>query len=151
MLSDWLAHVSLMDAPDVRHLFHNSAKEFSSHVAYADLHQDCVPDDDTHRLWCTRLPTKVRFIAWHLHKGRLNSRAQLCHRNIRRPEESNCEHCVDTLETMTHIFVECPSAAEIWTLTGIHVDGNDHMLPWLLGKELDLPAEVRLDVVVVLH
>jgi hypothetical protein len=151
MLSDCLAHVSLTDAPDVRHLFYTSAKEFSSRIAYADLHQDCVPDDDAHRLWHTRLPNKVRFFAWLLHKGRLNSRAQLCHWNNRCPEESNCERCVDTLETMTHIFVECPSAAEIWTLTGIHVDGNSHMLPWFLGKELDLPTEVRLDAVVVLH
>uniref|UniRef100_K3ZMQ4 Reverse transcriptase zinc-binding domain-containing protein n=1 Tax=Setaria italica TaxID=4555 RepID=K3ZMQ4_SETIT len=85
---------------------------------------------DAHRLWQTKLPTKIIFSGWLLHHGRLNSRASLYHHHIRKLEESYCEQCSGTLETDSHIFSQCPTG---------------HLHP-----ELHLPEDVHIDVILLM-
>jgi hypothetical protein len=109
-----------------------------------------LPDPDGQRVWKTKLPTKVKFFGWLLHHGRLNSRDYLYHRHIRELSEAYCEQCPLILETDTHILLECPAAMAIWQLIGIDPHPEEFRLPWLLGRELQLPSTVHTDVVLLL-
>jgi hypothetical protein len=71
---------------------------FGSRAAYRLMHQEDVPDPDAAKIWETKLPGKV-FFGWLLIHARLNTRANLCHKNIRRQDEANCDFCQDTFET----------------------------------------------------
>lgn len=66
-----------------------------------------------------KVPVKVKFFCWLLHNGRLNCRAFLHRKNIRRLEDSFCERCTGVLETQEHIFGDCPIANAVWGLAGI--------------------------------
>ena len=112
VLPRYLSQVTLTDAHDARVLATLNMQHFTSRGAYHLLHDSLIPSDVV-RIWSTRLPAKVKFFAWLLYHGRLNTRAHLFHRNIKTHDESKCEYCVDTLETDVHIFVECPRAQAV--------------------------------------
>ena len=86
MLNDYLAPISLQDTPDSR-LLETTKKEFTTSGAYRVLH-DLAPLTDASRIWSTKVPTKIKFFAWLLYHGRLNTRAHLFHRNIKPLQES---------------------------------------------------------------
>ncbi|KAF8728762.1 hypothetical protein HU200_018040 [Digitaria exilis] len=109
-----------------------------------------MQDPDSARAWQTRVPKKVKFFAWLLHRERLNTRGYIYQRNICTLVESFCEHCKDTPETPEHIFKDCPIARNVWESIGVSVQPGLYKQPWLLGHELPLPLSVALDVMLVI-
>ena len=150
LLFDCLQHFSPTEEPDVRSLSLLPRAVFSSSSAYHVSHLNDPPDPDAYRCWNTKLPSKVRFFGWLLHHGRLNTRSNLLHRNIRKPDEAGCESCPGTLETDDHIFISCPRAQEVWRRLGVSVVGGMQRAPWVLGCELQLPHSVQVDVILLL-
>ena len=113
MLNGHLSLVSLQDRMDARVLAVDGHVPFSTRRAYHVIHTHATISDIA-RVWDAHLPTKVKFFAWLLHHGRLNTRAYLFHINIKPREDSWCEQCHGTLETDVHIFLDCPKARSVW-------------------------------------
>ena len=105
---------------------------------------------DAARIWATKLPSKVKFFGWLLILGRLNSRANLCHKNIRARDEANCEFCPGVLEADEPIFFLCSRARVVWSRLGINLLPGHHKTPWLIGCHLPLPDQTRVDATLVL-
>lgn len=150
IVQDCLNAVTLTDEPDQRMMFDRPATAFSSKKVTHTLQCHLQEDPDAARIWKSRLPKKVRFFAWLLHHGRLNCRAYLHRRNIRRAEESFCELCPQELEDDTHIFSICPQATAVWARINIHPSTANCRYPWMIGKELQLPNSVHLDVILLI-
>ena len=74
ILADCIANVCLNEAPDLRSLASLRDEPFSSRGAYDLLHHSNMPNPDVMLIWSTKLPTKVKFFAWLLCHGRLNTR-----------------------------------------------------------------------------
>jgi hypothetical protein len=149
-LQECLQAAPLSDAPDTRLWASPSDRAFSSRNAYLALQGDTPDDSDASRLWHSKLPSKIKFFGWLLHRGRLNTRAYLHHRNIRLVSDSFCERCHRTPETAEHIFSRCPAAGVVWRRVGIGNTSNRFRRPWLLGVELHLPTPVQLDVIMLI-
>ena len=105
---------------------------------------------DVPRLWSVRLPTKIKFFGWLLHHGCLNTRARLFHRNIKPREESYCELCTSTLETDTHLFLNCPKALAVWCRLQFVLTDTTLKRPWDFGAPTTLPTVLRLDIMMLL-
>lgn len=150
ILRSCLGAVSLSEASDARHMFSQPDKLFASKHVPRALQSELQKNPDTERVWKTKLPTRVCFFAWLLHHGRLNTRAHLHHRNIRQLDEWFCEVCVTTPETDSHTFSGCPPALGTWGLLGIQPHPHDCRHPWLVGRELQLPGTVLLDVILLI-
>jgi len=88
MVSDCISNIQLSNDPDTRVLASMKAEPFSTSGAYRLLQQDTEQQTDIMLLWSTRLPTKVKFFAWLLSHGRLNTREYLYRRSIRKLEEA---------------------------------------------------------------
>lgn len=149
IFQDCVRQVTLTDSSVTRLLATHPPKPFTSRNILDALQQGHIQDPDAARVWRTKLPTKIKFFSWLLHHGRLNTRASLFHRNIKTLEESYCERCSGVLETDTHIFILCPAAKEFWAKIGIEPGPEELRLPWILGKELQLPDSVHLDVILL--
>jgi hypothetical protein len=149
MLHDCLLQITLSKTPETCSLAHRPHHLLNTREIMYALQLDEQPDPVAHRIWSTNLPKKVQFFAWLLH-GRLNTRSSLYRRNIRELDESYCERCVGILEDDDHIFTQCPSARTVWALLGIEHLFGDCRCPWILGKELCLPAAVHLDVILLI-
>ena len=149
ILYDCLEHLELTDQPDARFLHSNRNVPFSSRGAYHVIQGEALAADAS-TIWTTRLPTKVKFFAWLLSLGRLNTRAYLHHRNITPLDDSWCAHCPGVLETAVHIFSECHRARQVWARLGIPVPGDLVHRPWDVGSGIPLPYVVRLDIVLLL-
>ncbi|KAF8783842.1 hypothetical protein HU200_000282 [Digitaria exilis] len=150
LLEDCLSHVSLTAQPDCRILNHSSGTEFRTSDVYKALQTTLQPDPDAARLWKTKLPKKIQFFGWLLHRGRVNCRAYLYHCNIKSLEEASCEDCHGVLETTEHIFSTCPRAAATWLKIQISCRPERLLHPWLLGSELPLPYSVCFDVAMLI-
>ncbi|KAF8671333.1 hypothetical protein HU200_050046 [Digitaria exilis] len=72
------------------------------------------------------------------------------HRNICNLDESYCERCNTTTQTLEHIFCTCPIAGSIWDCIGVAVSEDHYKRPWLLEAEAQLPRQVALDVFLVI-
>ena len=107
------------------------------------MHNPGVPTDAM-RIWATLLPTKVKFFAWLLNRGRLNTRAYLHHRNIRALEHSWCAHCPGVLETDAHIFAGCHKAHDVWECLGISLHGDLVQRPGDIGIGVTLSDAIRV-------
>jgi len=108
-----------------------------------------VPSDAM-RVWAMLLPMKVKFFAWLLGRGRLNTRAYLHHRNIRALEDSWCVHCPGVLETDVHIFVGCHKAHAVWVRLGISMHCDLVQRPWDIVVGVTLPDVLRVDFFLLL-
>jgi hypothetical protein len=82
MLSDYLTHIALQGGPDARLLATSKREPFTSSGAYQAL-QGSAPASDVTRVWAIKLPTKIKFFAWLLYHGRLNTCAHLYHGHIK--------------------------------------------------------------------
>jgi len=149
VLASHLSQVTLTASHDVRLLATMNMQPFTSRGAYHLLHDSLIPSDVV-RIWSTRLPAKVKFFAWLLYHGRLNTRAHLFHRNIKTHDESKCEYCVDTLETDVHIFVECPRAQAVWSRLRFVVHESTLRRPWNVTLPSLLPGAVKDDVMILI-
>ena len=149
ILLSCLEQVQLAGYPDSRFLHSSDQEPFSSRGAYRSMHGEALPSDAT-LLWTTRLPTKIKFFAWLLSRGRLNTRSYLHHRNIRSLDESWCAHCPGVLEMDAHIFSGCHRARGVWARLGISVPDAIVRRPWDIGVNVPLPDAVRLDIVLLI-
>ena len=140
----------LSDRTDQRFLDDLAHSPFTTQGAYRSPHINDERHPDAARIWATRLPSKVKFFGWLLLLGRLNTRANLLHKNIRRRDEANCELCQGVLETDEHIFVHCSRAAAVWSRLGISLTPSAHKTPWFIGCSLPLPDPARADAALVL-
>jgi len=150
LLQSCIPFSHLTDRADHRYLDLSQRTPFSSRGAYHSLHAEDEQNPDAARIWATKLPSKVKFFGWLLLLGRLNSRANLCHKNIRTRDEANCEFCPDVLETDEHIFVLCSRSRAVWSRLGINLLPGHHKTPWLIGCHLPLPDQTRVDATLVL-
>ena len=147
-LTGHLSQVTLRDRPDTRFLDVQGLVPFSTRNAYHVLHTPATVSDIA-RVWDARLPTKVKFFAWLLHHGRLNTRAHLFHRNIKTREESWCEQCPGILETDVHIFLGCSKARVVWHKLQFVVQENTLRQPWNFEFTPHLPETIRSDVMML--
>lgn len=148
-LRQLLDPVELGSDPDERYLAGAGAVPYKSATAYSMLRRVGSPDANVAVIWATRVPTKIKFFAWLLCNGRINSRANLLHKNIRKPEDSFCEQCTTVLETDQHIFFSCPAAIAVWEaleINTLHAQVNN---PWSALHPPHLPASVWPDVLLV--
>ena len=104
LLQSCIQFSHLTDRADHCYLDLSQRSPFSSRGAYHSLHAEDEQNPDAARIWATKLPNKVKFFGWLLLLGRLNSRANLCHKNIRARDEANCEFCPGVLEADEPIF-----------------------------------------------
>jgi hypothetical protein len=70
-------------------------------------------------------------------------------RHIKPLEESYCPACDGVIVTSDHIFASCPKARRIWRCLHTTVSEGLQQQPWCIGLDLDLPAKVRLDVMLI--
>ena len=150
MVSDCISNIQLSNDPDTRVLASMKAEPFSTSGAYRLLQQDTEQQTDIMLLWSTRLPTKVKFFAWLLSHGRLNTREYLYRRSIRKLEEAYYECCPTVMETDEHIFISCPVARQVWRRLGLDADTLDPRRPWQFPLNSMLPDTVCIDVVLLL-
>ena len=150
ILADCIANVCLNEAPDLRSLASLHDEPFSSRGAYDLLHHSNMPNPDVMLIWSTKLPTKVKFFAWLLCHGRLNTRDYLYRRSIRPLEEPYCERCPTVTESDVHLFFNCPLAQGTWSALGFAPNPAIVRQPWLLCLSADLPEQVHVDVIPLL-
>ena len=148
MLNDYLAPISLQDTPDSR-LLETTKKEFTISGAYRVLH-GLAPLTDASRIWSTKVPTKIKFFAWLLYHGRLNTRAHLFHRNIKPLHESWCERCHGVLETDEHLFKGCHVPQEIWACLHFSIQNDSFRRPWQIDLPNTLPETISVDMLLIL-
>ena len=98
MLSDCLAHVAPHERADVRLLATNKREPLSSRGAYLALHGS-APVADVAQIWAIKIPSKIKFFAWLLFHGRLNTRAHLFHRNTKALNVSAAMGCLKLMST----------------------------------------------------
>ena len=149
VLSDCLAHVHLTDELDTHLLASLRPEPFTSGGAYKLLSPEGPHHLDAMAIWHVRLPTKLKFFAWLLCHGRLNTRDYLYRRSIRPLSESFCELCPTSLETDWHIFVSCPLATSVWDKLALDVQGCNLRFPWLIGLGISLPEVLRVNIVFI--
>ncbi|CAL5081713.1 unnamed protein product, partial [Urochloa decumbens] len=102
--------------PDARLLRVHPPTEYSSSTAYKLLQHTGTQDAGACIIWSTCLPSRVKLFSWLLYNQRLQTRANLCHKNIRSREDSNCQRCPTVLETDRHLFLHCPVAVAFWNM-----------------------------------
>ncbi|XP_021600717.1 uncharacterized protein LOC110606275 [Manihot esculenta] len=72
-------------------------------------------NDGWNRLWSLDVPPKVRDFLWRACRGVLPTRDILLRRGIHVP--AACLFC-DHDESISHVFLHCPMAVELWRLAG---------------------------------
>ena len=93
---------------------------FSVRGAYRRLRAEAASKDpgflrSWRRIWRNRIPLKIRVFLWLLLRRRLMTRS-LRQRMV--PNASaECAMCGAILEDCDHIFIRCPVAQAVWTLT----------------------------------
>ncbi|CAM0901698.1 unnamed protein product [Alopecurus aequalis] len=88
-------------------------------------------------IWKNSAPSKVKFFAWLLVQGRIQSRSNLLHKKILRADESGCPICNAELETPAHIVYGCPFARRFWSEIGAHGGAN-----WAVGDSGTCPLPI---------
>ncbi|CAL1407041.1 unnamed protein product [Linum trigynum] len=64
-------------------------------------------------LWNLPVPERIRCFMWLLVLGKISSNEAHCQRHL--TTESDCYRCAGRVETILHIFRECPPATYFWT------------------------------------
>jgi hypothetical protein len=48
------------------------------------------------------------------------------------------------------MLVACPRAARVWDRLNINIQAGDQKTPWFIGQTINLLAEVRLDMMLII-
>ena len=93
---------------------------FSVRGAYRRLRAQAASEDPLflrswRRIWRSRIPLKIRVFLWLLLRRRLMTRSLRQHMVPNASAE--CAMCGAILEDCDHIFIRCPVAQAVWTLT----------------------------------
>lgn len=115
-----LRGVQLCAAPDRRSL--PLCGKGAGGLRTSTLYKLCVfgsmKDTNFAFVWQNRAPSRVRFFAWLLVRGRIQCRANLHRKNILDLSASGCPLCPAPLETAAHIMFGCPFAQRFWAAMG---------------------------------
>ncbi|XP_058760381.1 uncharacterized protein LOC131633708 [Vicia villosa] len=67
------------------------------------------------QIWKTQVPSKIQVFGWRCIKDRIATREQLLKRGILLGSEANvCVFCSSVGESILHLLIHCPFAAEVW-------------------------------------
>jgi len=64
------------------------------------------------RIWTRKIPQKIKIFLWLLSKGALLTKDNLRRRNWN--GDPSCAFC-DCVETISHLFFQCPVARVVWS------------------------------------
>lgn len=94
-------------------------------------------------IWRSRCTPRIKFFAWLPLADRLNTKAMLQRRHLNIQGTPVCVMCnLGELETIEHLFFECPFAQDCWMRIGISWDSSlelydrftqarqSHNIPW---------------------
>jgi hypothetical protein len=74
-------------------------------------------------IWKSRCIPRVKFFAWLIFVDRLNTKDMLQRRNMQVQGTQACVLCdMGSLETLEHLFFDCPFAKECWQKIGVNWD-----------------------------
>ncbi|KAA3480599.1 reverse transcriptase [Gossypium australe] len=79
------------------------------------------------KLWLLNLPTKIKIITWKITWNFLHTKVNLQHKKL--VDDPSCRRCREQVETIDHLFRECPVAVEIWStllLQNVLLNFNSH-------------------------
>ena len=74
-------------------------------------------------IWQVNVPHKVYHFTWRSCKNILPTKDNLMRRKI--VSDSCCEECHEDVESLGHLFWECPRAREIWALSNLFPTTKD--------------------------
>lgn len=66
-------------------------------------------------IWKLKIPQKIRLFLWKVHSNALPTKDLLASRGILANNETWCPQCRASIETIWHIFCDCPVAVEVWS------------------------------------
>jgi hypothetical protein len=74
-------------------------------------------------IWKSKCSPRIKFFAWLILVDRLNTKTMLQRRHLNVQGGQNCVMCnTGALETIEHLFFDCPFAKECWATIGITWD-----------------------------
>lgn len=76
--------------------------------------------ESSRTIWRLNALDKVKFFAWRACRNFLPSNKNLCCWKV--IDNPRCEACNDEAESSGHVSWGCPTACEVWTLSGIDFD-----------------------------
>jgi hypothetical protein len=112
---------------------------FSTKAAYKQL-QTQLQDPDASHIWSSNAPKKIKVFGWLLHLDRINTRANLLHKNIITSQQ--CPRCQAPVEDRSHLFFYCPSSAEVWRRLSITPGTRTFPDIWSTPLPHQLPAAI---------
>ncbi|RVX04331.1 Copper methylamine oxidase [Vitis vinifera] len=85
-------------------------------VARMDMAVDCKPGETFNQfLWSSKVPSKVKALAWLVAHGKVNTNDKL---QLRRPYKALCPQwcilCRGNGESIDHLFLHCPVTIGLW-------------------------------------
>ncbi|XP_071677157.1 uncharacterized protein [Lolium perenne] len=120
LLRPLLDSVSVTDEADSRSL-HRCAGPHNS-LSAAELYRLCRFGGELSAhasfVWDGWAPSRVKFFAWLLVQSRIQTRDNLLRKTIVDVEEAGCPLCAASIETASHLLLQCPAAARSGTPLG---------------------------------
>jgi hypothetical protein len=112
-----LQGILLCDARNVRWMT-NTNKPLCTRYAYEALSPTPeVQDFHSTWIWRSKVPNKVKIFAWLFFKDKLNTKANLLHKNIM---ENAIYQCYShPSEDMRHVFFSCHTSRDVWQCIGL--------------------------------
>lgn len=89
---------------------------FTTNNAYNIIMDEDSVDWNYDFIWSSKATIKVKIFAWLLFRDRLNTKANLHHKNI--ADSAACPRCHDPCEDAIHLVCRCSFAEQVWILLG---------------------------------
>lgn len=82
-------------------------------------------------IWKLDIPPKVKIFTWLLIRGRLKTRDRLS--RFVQNMDANCALCHNSIESLNHLFYDCPFAHNVWHLSGLYATpiNAPNLISWL--------------------
>jgi len=98
-----------------------SKKTFTTKSVYDHLSEEGNTNTFSH-IWKTRIPYKIKIFTWLLEKGDVLTKDNMVKRKW--TGDPSCVFC-DQVETINHLFFQCPVAKCVWALVGQCIGATD--------------------------
>ena len=98
-----------------------SKKTFTTKSVYDHLSEEGNTNTFSH-IWKTRIPYKIKIFTWLLEKGVVLTKDNMVKRKW--TGDPSCVFC-DQVETINHLFFQCPVAKCVWALVGQCIGATD--------------------------
>ncbi|KAF7831272.1 ribonuclease H [Senna tora] len=93
-------------------------------------------DSRWRKLWDLTLPPKVKVFFWRLCHGAIASNLNIFRRGVHC--DVNCTKCCDKVESVSHLFLNCPVAKECWFVSPLgffpSLTDQESFLDWLWDR-----------------